>query len=701
MTALLSQANPNALPNPLESYATYNYVLSLSALNKNQINDPDGTYMAGGDTMLICKSGNADPTNRVNVDGFGKNDFFITNLELDSMIGFRDGKNTNVITVSFEIYEPYSIGLFLLSLQLAAARSGFPNHHLAPYLLTIEFRGNKESGVMQEVPNTKKFIPIIINSIDVSASESGAKYTVSANVHTSYAQSIIYSKLTKDIVIQGKTVQETLQSLESSLQYVINQQKSQGINNDKAGTNPQPDQILIIFPKTLTSPLRNLGSTARGTTFTKKDTIVDKNAVFQKLGTVEKTVSNTPNQIQSEELNSIAQASLSFNNLRKGDNTTALYDKVYKQKTMNRSSVTIDDSTGSFRFAQGTNIVSIINEVILNSDYAVNSLNENGLDEYGNRKWWRVETQTYYLGDNRLNTNNIPATLTVYRVLEYLCHSSIITGPGLKPKGIDKINENVPKIYNYMYTGNDKQGSTEIMKFDINYKFGWFTTLLADKANLSQDTELKEQRSAADNAENTAKKGVESTQEKSPRFAGASNGPAFPEIATNTTSGNAGGGGSNTEAIQIARQFHALISNPLEMISLDMEILGDPFWISSSGMGNYIAPITKNNFVNSDYSVNFQTGEVYIHVNFKSPIDINQATGLYNFPKTSGAYDAAIMFKGVYRVNNVTSIFRDGVFKQVIKGYRVNNQYEEKKAENAQTLNTSSSYWGQPPSLIT
>ncbi len=700
MTALLSQANPKALPNPLESYASYNYVLSLSALNKNQINDPDGTYMSGGDTMLICKSGNADPTNRVNVDGFGKNDFFITNLELDSMIGFRDGKNTNVITVSFEIYEPYSIGLFLLSLQLAAARSGFPNHHLAPYLLTIEFRGNKESGVMQEVPNTKKFIPIIINSIDVTASESGARYTVNANVHTSYGQSIIYSKITKDIVIKGKTVQETLQSLESSLQYVINQQKAQGINNDKTGTNAQPDQILIIFPKTLTSPLRNLGSTTRGAKFTKKDTIVDKNSVFQKLGTVEKSVANSQNQIQAADINNIAESSLSFGNIKKGDNTAALYDKVYKQKTMNRSSVTIDDSTGSFRFAQGTNIVSIINEVILNSDYAVDSLKDTGLDEYGNRKWWRVETQTYYLGDNRIETNNIPATLTVYRVLEYLCHSSIITGPGLKPYGIDKVNENVPKVYNYMYTGNDKTGSTEIMKFDISYKFGWFTSLLADKANLSQDTELKEQRSAADSSENSAKKGLESTKGARPVL-GGTNGPAYPDTATETTTGNSGGGGTNTEAVQIARQFHALISNPLEMISLDMEILGDPFWISSSGMGNYIAPVTKNSFINSDYSVNFQTGEVYIHVNFKSPIDINQATGLYSFPKINGAYDAAIMFKGVYRVNNVTSIFRDGVFKQVIKGYRVNNQYEDKKAEPAQTLNTSSSYWGQPPSLVT
>lgn len=688
--AALIPPTKGPLQNPLTNYASYNYILSLSALTKDQVNDPDGTYMSDGKTELICKSGHADPNNRINVPGFGKNDFFINSLELESSIGFRDGKNTNVFAVTFEVIEPYSVGLFLIACQLAAARCDFPNYHCAPFLLTVEFKGNKENGIMQDVPRSKKYIPIIISSVEVNASESGARYTVTANVHTSFSQTIIYSKIPKDISISGKTVQEVLQSLETSLQYSINQyKKEEAVKVD--GESNQPDQILILFPtkNNLSTKVQGKSPNTNRATLNKNDKDQSSTSPFIKLGTTEQPVSNATNQIQASDINNIGTASLLFGTERKGDSSVALYNKVVKEKQMNRSSVTVDDTTGTFKFAQGTNIVQIINEVILNSDYAVKALKDEGVDSFGNRTWWRVDTQTYYLGKNREGSTNLPATLTVYRVLEYKCHTSVITSPGLKPIGIDKINENVPKVYNYIYSGTDVRGSTEIIKFNIQYNFGWLTTLLADKGNRSQDTETQDNRSASDTNKNASQKGID-TKTESPEYQlGASVGPVFAYGTIKPYNTSAGGTTADTPEIQTARMFQALISNPLEMVGLDMEIIGDPFWISSSGLGNYTAPLTDNDYVNSDYSVNWQTGEVYIHVNFRSPIDINQATGMYQFPRVSGSYDSAIMFKGIYRVNMVTSTFKDGMFKQTLKGFRVNNQFETKSAEKPNTLNTS------------
>ncbi len=674
----------NPLPNPLSNYASYNYILSLAALTKDQANDPDATYMTGSQPNLICKSAGADPNNRVDVNGFGKHDFFITNLELQSMIGFKDGKNTNVFSVNFEVVEPYSVGLFILSCQLAAARSGFPNYHCAPFLLTVEFKGNKENGLMQNVPYTTKFIPIIINSIDIKASESGAVYTVSANVHTSFSQTIIFSKIPHEVSIKGKTVQEALQSLETSLQYIINQNKSNFASKENL---TQPDQVLIIFPKKISSLVPGNSNKKDKATVNPSKPDTTSSSIFQKLGTSEQPIKDKVNQIQNNNLNDIASASLLFDLTRKGDASASLYDKVYKEKKLNRASVTVDDSTGTFKFNQGITVEEIINEVILNSSYAVNALKDTGIDSFGNRKWWRIDTQTYYLGDNRENSTNLPATLTVYRVVEYKCHTSILTSPGLKPIGIDKINENVPKVYNYIYSTSSTPGSGEVLKFNIEYNLGWLTTFLADKGNLSQDTETQDQRSSVDTNKNVAQEGIDPSKTSSNLRLGTSVSPSYSYLAT-IVSGDKGGTTGDTPEIMTARLFQALITNPIEMIGLDMEIMGDPFWISSSGLGNYSAD-SISDYVNADYSVNWQSGEIYVHVNFRSPIDINQATGLYQFPKMPGAFDSAIMFKGLYRINQVTSRFKDGIFTQSVKGYRVNNQFEDITAKKSETLNNS------------
>ena len=83
------------LPNPLHSYASYTYVISIGILSDEFLNNPDTTYRAGKKFPLLLKSANADPSNRANTP-YGKFDFFIDNLKIESIIGFEAGSNTNV-----------------------------------------------------------------------------------------------------------------------------------------------------------------------------------------------------------------------------------------------------------------------------------------------------------------------------------------------------------------------------------------------------------------------------------------------------------------------------------------------------------------------------------------------------------------------------------------------------------------------------
>jgi hypothetical protein len=52
-------------------------------------------------------------------------------------------------------------------------------------------------------------------------------------------------------------------------------------------------------------------------------------------------------------------------------------------------------------------------------------------------------------------------------------------------------------------------------------------------------------------------------------------------------------------------------------------------------------------------------------INFRTPIDINPTTGLYNMAKVGSS-----QFSGIYRVQKVTHRFQNGQFTQTIKANR-------------------------------
>ena len=95
-----------------------------------------------------------------------------------------------------------------------------------------------------------------------------------------------------------------------------------------------------------------------------------------------------------------------------------------------------------------------------------------------------------------------------------------------------------------------------------------------------------------------------------------------------------------------------------------------------SGTGNYTSEQATAN-LNTDGSVNYESGEVDIIVNFRTPIDINQSTGMYNFGGTSKSAPVT-QFSGLYCVQTIKSRFSDGKFEQTLTGFRRPTQeYEE------------------------
>lgn len=668
------------LPNPLFKYASYTYVFGVGCLSADQLNNPDTTYRKGQKLKLICKSGSIDPNNRVKTP-YGKFEFYIDDVEIKSLIGFEEGNNTNALKIKFKIIEPYSMGLFMIACQQAAQELKHPNYFEAPYILTIDFKGITETGKIESIPGTSRQIPFNFTIVSMTADERGSMYTCEAIPVNQQALLDDNVRFKSDVSAKGTTVQEILQTGEKSIQAAANQfyqnQKIKKIVN-------VPDEVLILFPKETASDPSSSNSLKetenKGGATTAPTQSVD-DALLKKLG-VTRTGSIGANQninlVQDTgECNELGRASMGYNESKKGDVSSAK-DNAQWDST-NKINIRANNQTlyseGELKFSQDTDIVNAINQTLLNSKFVDETFEPSKLSSEGYRGWWRIDVQTYYLpiDEETLKQTGSRPKLFVYRVVPYAVHVSKLMPPNTKAPGFDALKKQAVKVYNYIYTGKN----VDIISFNIDMKLGFLQMMASDGLEKSQDVVLAEQEGSGD--------------EKKERTAPLVNGntpstklgtlPTVVKYAgTKTNSDRQGGGGPDTEGTRAARLFHQALTEGADFLKLKMKIIGDPYYIAQSGTGNYTAKQTEYSNLNADGSVNYQNGEVDILINFRTPIDINQGTGLYNFG--SGNKSAPVMqFSGLYQVLIVTSTFRDGKFEQDLIGFRRDGQELENEGK--------------------
>ena len=672
------------LPNPLFAYASYTYTLGIAGLTDDDLHNPDTTYLSGKRLPLICKSANADPSNRVNTP-YGRFDFFIDDVELESIIGFMKGFNTNVSKIRFKITEPYSMGLFIISVQQLAQELGHDNWRDAPFLLSIDFKGNKETGQIDSIQNTSKRIPFIFTDITMTVTESGSIYMCEAMPHNQAALTDNVSKFKSEIAIKGKTVQEILQTGEKSLQSVVNQRYKQLVEQKLVSV---ADEILILFPQDVSSSANNNSSKKENNSSAVTDPgNSSESSIFKKLGVTRSTVNQSLVQ-DSKDCNVIGKASSGFSEYRTGTTPIGKENAVYDEKSGGfiRAKNTIDVKESDFKFAQNTDIPNAINQVILQSDFVKETLNAANLTAEGYRTVWRIDVQTYNLGSKETPEQGVKPKLYVYRVVPYNAHAGNMMPPNTKPPGYDNLKKQVVKEYNYIYTGKN----VDIKNFEIKINNGFSSVMAVDGGRKSQDVKQAAEMSG------------KSEQQSVSLMLGKGNAPSkelgviptiVKYIGTITGTDKKGGGGVETESTRAGRLFMDAVTRGMDLIELDMTIIGDPYYIVQSGMGNYTSKPTQYMNLNEDGSVNYQNGEVVIGVNFRTPIDINQQSGMYDFGGKSKT--APVMqYSGMYKVLTVNSTFKGGEFVQTLKGQRMPLQESKQEATPDQTFNTSTGISG-------
>ncbi len=664
-------------PNVLHNYATYNYVWTLSVLSPQDLNFPDESYRKGKLGPLILKSGSGDPENRISTtyrsadNPTGKFDYYIENVRISGMMGMDKATgNTNATGITFDIVEPYSMGLFFQSLQIAALQANYANYIDCPLLLRLEFKGHIDQFKQNvQIPGTTKYFPLKIRNITMRVSGNGSVYTCEAIPWNEKAHNTTYSQIKTEINIAGSTVQQMIQTGEKSLQKVVNDRYLEAVKRKDVEV---PDQILILFPTDLktsdASSSTDDSSQPSSATVNPKDSQSNKD-VFKRLGVARG--SDGFNLVQKDNINPVGMSSMGFNEYRRGDPAFAKDNAVYDEKTgtYKRGNVTISKTSSEARFAQGTDIPNVINQVILASDYGRQALDPDKITEDGFINWWRIDTQVYMMDTdaNEEKTGRKP-NLVVYRVTPHKVHHSKFMAPNQPAKGVESIKLQAIKEYNYLYTSKN----LDIINFNIEFNAAFYTTLTADSGKNNQGV----QRTAETGRAANASKGNNNTGE-TPTPAGQQTKidiGTVPSMAENdkikTRTGGKGGPGADDPGTMAARQFHDAITEGSDMVQLDMEIMGDPFYLGDSGMGNYSAQATNLKGMTADGSINYQDGSVYINVKFRNPVDISRSTGRYDF----AGGKIVPQFSGLYMVTKVENSFKQGKFTQTLSLNRMVGQ---------------------------
>ncbi len=281
--------------------------------------------------------------------------------------------------------------------------------------------------------------------------------------------------------------------------------------------------------------------------------------------------------------------------------------------------------------------------------------------------WFKVEADVYNVTDHEhMDLTGTSPKVYVYRVVPYKAHISRFQPPTKPSPGIDYLNKQCCKEYDYIYTGKND----DILDFDINFDVAFFTSITpfggANKAGQKtkdQDTAIAKN----DDTEKTAQEGDTSN------LSSSGNTTVKESTASSTSTGKKGGGGDLISPdIEVARNFNeALVNSPVDLITAKMTIWGDPYYIADSGMGNYNAPETPLINLTKDGTMDYQGSEVDLRLNFRTPLDYN-LEGTMDFP--SVGFQPVGAFSGVYQVIMVLNRFSEGVFTQELKLIRRKNQ---------------------------
>ena len=651
-TAIQQGRNVRGLPNDLEQFASYTPLWTMSALTPQQFNDPRSYRNNPADLkhVVFSSAGRFDEQRVTTL--YGTPEYYVNNFVMQSVIAASQKTgNSNATKFSFDIYEPYSMGLFLQSLQIAALEAQHPNYLQAPYVLRLDFLGFKDDGTIFTGIKPKFFTCKLVR-VNFETTETGSNYKVEAIPFNHQAFGETMNTIPTDIAITADkesnqvTVKQLLVQGENSLCAALNRMQQKLVTDEK---QVLADEFVVEFPERYDQIINTSSvESANGATVNPNSApprvIGDPTISTQDFG---------ENSIGSADMGITAGTGGNFTFKREADVIDPATGKIQ------RNQMVIDPKNRKFQFSQGQSITNIITQMVLSSDYANQALKQNPSPE-GFINWFKIDIQIQLLAfdDKRGDFQK----RLIFRVVPYKIHVSIFSAPTSAPPGYAQLEKLIAKKYEYIYSGQNN----DVLRFDIKINNSFYA---GSNPTAEEDS--------GSNANVDQKSVGEETPAQTKTNQGPAGGAALaantggrkqaPDYAALKESGSPKGQDTTQELV--AKSFHrAFLNNSADLITIDLEILGDPYWMVDSGISNYFAPPSvENELTTGDGTMNYEGSDVYIYLTFKTPRDIDESRGLYEFPNNGRESP----FSGIYKVVQCENTFADGTYRQKLKCIRM------------------------------
>lgn len=650
ITVAGGQALINIVKNPLHQFASYSPMWTMACLTKDQFNNPK-LYRENDAalTQVVFSSGGRYDSQRAQTAS-GVPEYFVNNFVMQSVIAasVKTG-NSNAVKFSFEIIEPYSMGLLLQSMQVAAIANKYANYlDNAPYVLKLDFKGYDEKMSDLKIVKSKYFV-MKLTSIKFEVTESGSKYRVEGVPYNHQGFSDQHNITYTDLKLKGDSVGEACNNLTK----ILNENEQKLVKEKRIGV---ADTYIIDFPT----------SAEKSQIWESKKADDDKPAAENPAARKQKKTAGSPKPKIPDPVNfnpnDIGASLFGFSAANGGKFGFGFERDKIDAKTgkVNRDNVIIDPKNREFQFAQAQSLTDIITQLILSSKYAKDAIDPDKLVD-GFIRWFKLDVQMQF-GELDTLLGEF-SRIIIFRVVPYLVHHTVFSNANSSAIGYDALQKQIAKEYNYIYTGKN----VDVLKFDIQINNLFFTGNNPQPESKSAQVSNPDQQGPAPTPGKKVVTGKGNSPQVQLSYTGRRRMMKDPTALKKTTTG---GADTSTTEQKVAEAFHKsfITGGSADLVTVDLEVTGDTFWLVDSGQANYFAkPSAATPQITDDGTANYEGSDCYIFIRFQNPQDVDTVSGLYRFPNSGKTSP----FTGIYKVTLVESTFNDGFFKQKLKCIRM------------------------------
>jgi len=683
--------------NVLNSFRSYTYNFTLAAINREKLKNPNSYRDKDSKFDFIILKTGGKGTRSFNVEAAsglavtrtnenelgtfttndielgqeavrefnesspGRFDMFIENIEVDSLMSFSQQTNTSMSTgIRFDVFEPYSINGFIEALNVGATSCGFTSYVGASFVLKMEFVGypdNVDLPDPKKIEFTERYFVIRFTKVEVEVTEKGTRYSCTCLPFHEGAMGTP-NKLKDPINMNGSTVKEILTNFINNLNEQVKRNDREAKVSDAAVKHDTYD---IKFAQLMPDGTLSYADNENEFSKSKVLEILKDKALYRfpdpgdpaqvapnLMRPAQADVRRVDNAIDNRSSNSQSDVRRVDNRIDSNSSNTSKYIRYSPDNT-------------TIQFAERANIHECIIAVLRDSQYTrtlIENLNASGVKTPDGMVTYFHVFPEIEVGEIDPVTKQNYSKYT-YVVAPYKLHYTRIPGYASQQFRAAKLDGLPVRNYNYIYSGEN----VDLISFKLNYNHLFFEAFSKNMGSSNYIASADALAKSGENKSQLAPENIENLQRTDNGVAPAVSNPNSYELSNIGTAGPV----SYKPYDVMARNMHeAIINSKASLLTADVEILGDPIFLTTSGHGNY-KPKLESKGVTKDGEVAYFVQEIFVRINFRNPVDIGE-NGLMKFQAEK------IPFSGVYKVLSVKSTFREGVFRQSLKLVRIPGQ---------------------------